>query len=176
MNGSGSSNGNHGDTSTDALSHHLPNPNLHPFRKMQRVEFNSPPLPLNFTPVDNERIPMIPTYTCTPRQSPSRARPRLFELEEAPVFYPTKEQWADPLSYIQYVGDPEGGNGKAYGIAKIVPPDDWHPDFVLDQNVSGQFHQAGARDTKLTMMFFSAFDSVLECNDSIHSVLMQGLL
>lgn len=114
---------------------HPPNPSLHPLRKIQSVDTPLPPLPLNTSSTENDRVPMIPTHHCTPRVSPPRLRPRLFGLEEAPVFYPTREEFADPLAYIKYVGDPKGGNGKAYGIVKIVPPEGWNPEFVLNQDV-----------------------------------------
>ncbi|KAI8637375.1 hypothetical protein BD408DRAFT_58520 [Parasitella parasitica] len=52
---------------------------------------------------------------------------RLFGIEEAPTFYPTKDEFKDPLSYIEKIS-PEG---EKYGIIKIVPPKDYNPDFSL---------------------------------------------
>ena len=76
----------------------------------------------------------IPTAATTPRHPPRRTRPRAFGLEEAPVFYPTWDEFQDPLRYIAWTAAPDGGNGAAYGIVKIVPPEGWRPDFVVDQN------------------------------------------
>ena len=39
------------------------------------------------------------------------------------------------MKYIEYISSPDGGNAKEYGIVKIVPPEGWKMDFVLDQEV-----------------------------------------
>ena len=121
---------------SDAGLDTLPTPSLHPLRKLQSIEGNLPRLPLNTSSVQDEIVPSIPTHHCTPRPIPDRKRNRLFDLEEAPTFYPTREEFADPLAYIEKIGDPQGGNGKKYGIVKIVPPEGWNPEFVLNQDVS----------------------------------------
>ncbi|GAA6008954.1 hypothetical protein JCM10207_004039 [Rhodosporidiobolus poonsookiae] len=65
----------------------------------------------------------------TPREPPPpREKPRMFELEEAPTFYPTVEEFCDPLDYIEKIAD----EGKKYGICKIVPPEGWRPTFAID--------------------------------------------
>ncbi|KAJ2661771.1 hypothetical protein IWW48_002165 [Coemansia sp. RSA 1200] len=55
-------------------------------------------------------------------------RPRMFGLPEAPTFYPSAEEFADPLEYIQKIR-PEAEKA---GICKIVPPAGWNPPFSLD--------------------------------------------
>ncbi len=37
------------------------------------------------------------------------------------------------MKYISWIANPQGGNGKAYGIVKIVPPEGWNPECVLDE-------------------------------------------
>lgn len=118
-----------------------PNPAHHPSRKGVHSAPTAP-LPLHLSNVGTSFGPgaasssaTIPTHLSTPRHPPPRSRPRLFDLEEAPTFYPTWEEFADPLKFIEWVGSPEGGNGKEYGIVKIVPPEGWNPEFVLDQEV-----------------------------------------
>lgn len=53
------------------------------------------------------------------------------DIPEAPTFRPSEEEWKDPLSYIRKISDV----GKQYGIVKIIPPDSWDPDFVVDTEV-----------------------------------------
>ncbi|XP_075497635.1 lysine-specific demethylase JMJ18-like isoform X1 [Primulina tabacum] len=53
-------------------------------------------------------------------------------LEEAPVFYPTAEEFQDTLGYIASIRS----TAEAYGICKIVPPASWNPPCPLkDQKV-----------------------------------------
>lgn len=56
---------------------------------------------------------------------------RIFGLTEAPTFYPTKEEFKDPLSYVQKIS----AEGAKYGIAKIIPPRDYKPEFCLNTEV-----------------------------------------
>jgi histone demethylase JARID1 len=61
----------------------------------------------------------------------NRKSERIFGLKEAPTFYPTKEEFKDPLRYIEKIS-PEG---EKYGIIKIVPPKDYQPEFSLKTEV-----------------------------------------
>ncbi|CAN0289527.1 unnamed protein product, partial [Discosporangium mesarthrocarpum] len=45
------------------------------------------------------------------------------DIREAPTFWPTLEQFKDPVRYIESIRPIVEG----YGIAKIVPPDGWNP-------------------------------------------------
>ncbi|OQS01047.1 histone demethylase [Thraustotheca clavata] len=49
-------------------------------------------------------------------------------LPSCRVFYPTIEEFAEPLKYIQKIA-PEG---RKTGIAKIVPPAGWNPPSMID--------------------------------------------
>lgn len=68
-------------------------------------------------------------------QPPKPQKPKknfnAFELEEAPTFYPTKEQFSDPLRYISSIRQ----KAELYGICKIVPPSSWSPSFSIDSEV-----------------------------------------
>ncbi|KAI9723005.1 MAG: hypothetical protein M1812_001454 [Candelaria pacifica] len=60
------------------------------------------------------------------RETTKRIRPH--NLQEAPTFRPTEEEFRDPMEYMRKIA-PEG---RKYGIAKIIPPDGWNPDFAID--------------------------------------------
>ncbi|KAF2841241.1 PLU-1-domain-containing protein [Patellaria atrata CBS 101060] len=53
---------------------------------------------------------------------------RPFGILEAPTFRPTTEEFRDPIEYIKKIGI----EGRKYGIAKIIPPDSWNPNFAID--------------------------------------------
>ncbi|XP_051119104.1 lysine-specific demethylase JMJ17 [Andrographis paniculata] len=68
-------------------------------------------------------------------------------VPSGPVFYPSEEEFKDPLEYI-YKIRPEA---EPYGICKIVPPKSWDPPFALDMEKftfptkSQAIHQLQAR-------------------------------
>ena len=55
-------------------------------------------------------------------------------IPSAPTFYPTEEEFADPLKYIDSIR-PEA---EKCGIACVVPPKGWAPPFSLDKGTNGQ--------------------------------------
>lgn len=59
--------------------------------------------------------------------------PRPFGLEDCPTFYPSIEEFADPLTYIRSIAD----RAQQYGICKVVPPESWFMPFVTDTEASG---------------------------------------
>ncbi|KAJ3507087.1 hypothetical protein NLJ89_g6503 [Agrocybe chaxingu] len=61
-----------------------------------------------------------------PRDAPRPPRP--FGLTDCPEFYPTPEEFRDPMAYIKSIS-PEAVN---HGICKIIPPADWKMPFVTD--------------------------------------------
>lgn len=69
-----------------------------------------------------------------PRFPKPSSGPRQFGLKECPTFYPTADEFRDPMEYLKKVG--EEGRGKEFGMCKIVPPEGWQMPFVLDTEVS----------------------------------------
>ncbi|GKC92701.1 putative lysine-specific demethylase JMJ16 isoform X1, partial [Tanacetum coccineum] len=57
---------------------------------------------------------------------------RVPNLSEAPVFYPTEEEFEDTLKYISSIRD----KAEAYGICRIVPPSLWKPPCRLKEKAA----------------------------------------
>ncbi|GLB34119.1 putative BRIGHT, ARID (A/T-rich interaction domain) domain contatining protein [Lyophyllum shimeji] len=84
---------------------------------------------------DEYRIPVAPKLdlstvkTASPRQAQiTNQEPRPFGLEDCPEFYPTAEEFKDPMAYVRSISD----HAKNYGICKIIPPEGWKMPFVTD--------------------------------------------
>ena len=73
----------------------------------------------------------VPT-TAPPENKPAHPPTRIFGLPDAPCFYPTAEEFNDPLKYIESIR-PEA---ELAGICKIIPPEGWKPPFALDTEAS----------------------------------------
>ncbi|RDX72390.1 putative lysine-specific demethylase JMJ16, partial [Mucuna pruriens] len=99
---------------------------------------------------DCERLGQCLTYECQCRISPqdlvfleelsvdvqiavvARWRPEDAHrpnLEDAPVFYPTEEEFEDTLKYISSIRS----RAEPYGICRIVPPSSWKPPCPLKE-------------------------------------------
>ncbi|CAD6339579.1 unnamed protein product [Miscanthus lutarioriparius] len=61
------------------------------------------------------------------RWNPSGARRPV--LDEAPVYYPTEEEFQDTLKYIESIRP----TAEPYGICRIVPPASWKPPCLLKE-------------------------------------------
>ncbi|KAI9598108.1 JmjC domain, hydroxylase-domain-containing protein [Syncephalis fuscata] len=69
-----------------------------------------------------------PSMSAAIRPLLSDSRRRIYNLPEAPTYRPTEEEFRDPMQYIARIR-PEA---ERYGICKIVPPENWQPDFHID--------------------------------------------
>ncbi|CCG84149.1 protein of unknown function [Taphrina deformans PYCC 5710] len=58
----------------------------------------------------------------------TETRERLFGLPTAPTYRPDKTEFSDPLKYIEKIAP----HAKKFGICKIIPPDDWQPEFAIN--------------------------------------------
>jgi len=61
----------------------------------------------------------------------SRPEERPFGLEDCPAFYPTLDEWQDPIAYIRKIAP----IAEESGICKIVPPEGWNMPFVTNTEV-----------------------------------------
>ncbi|XP_020527065.1 lysine-specific demethylase 5B isoform X1 [Amborella trichopoda] len=61
-------------------------------------------------------------------QSPNTQSFGALNLPQAPVYYPTEEEFKDPLGFIEQIR----GEAERYGICRIVPPKSWKPPFSLE--------------------------------------------
>jgi len=89
--------------------------------------FDDPGPPIAISPV----LDMGSVKTTSPRYPPPRKHPRPFGLEDCPTYYPTMDEFKDPLGYIRSVSE----HAKNYGICKIVPPESWKMPFTTDTEV-----------------------------------------
>lgn len=91
---------------------------------------------------DAAPLPAAPRLDMDSIRTPSRTRrvqasqeERPFGLQDCPAFYPTPEEFRDPMSYIRSIAP----QAQEFGIAKIVPPETWRMPFVTDTEVSDFF-------------------------------------
>lgn len=98
-----------------------PHPSKNSVRRATRLP-TAPPLDFSTLRMSTPRHP----------NPPPRGKPRMFDLEEAPVYHPTIEQFSQPMEYIERIAR----QAKQYGICKIVPPQGWRPPFAIDSEVS----------------------------------------
>ncbi|KAL0580509.1 hypothetical protein V5O48_001496 [Marasmius crinis-equi] len=85
---------------------------------------NAPPIPVS--PVLDLSTVKTPQAK---RQPPSPLpEPRPFGLEDCPEYYPSAEEFKDPMTYIRSIVN----QAKEYGICKIIPPEGWNMPFVTD--------------------------------------------
>eukprot|EP01138_Halocafeteria_seosinensis_P014569 gb/GECG01014874.1/.p1 GENE.gb/GECG01014874.1/~~gb/GECG01014874.1/.p1 ORF type:complete len:663 (+),score=87.91 gb/GECG01014874.1/:1-1989(+) len=60
-----------------------------------------------------------------------KKRPSYANMPYAPTYYPTKEEFSEPLKYIAKVKK----EAEAFGICKIVPPEGWSPPCGLAADI-----------------------------------------
>lgn len=96
----------------------------------------------DFRYINNGRqIPVSPILnmssvkSSSPRHMLSGGKGRPFGLQDCPAFYPTIEEFKDPMAYVRSIS----GAAQNYGICKVIPPIGWKMPFMTDTEVSSIF-------------------------------------
>lgn len=114
-----------------ALNNHARSPSIGPEDIDFSEDFNEKfknATPISVAPF----LDLSSVKTPLPRSTKQFPRPpRPFELTDCPEFFPTVEEFKDPMTYIKSISS----EAKAYGICKIIPPDDWKMPFVTNTEV-----------------------------------------
>lgn len=90
------------------------------------IRYNSNGRPIPVSPV----LDKSSVKTKAPRDMTPEG-PRPFGLEDCPAFYPTIEEFKDPMAYVRSISE----TAERYGICKVVPPIGWEMPFVTDTEV-----------------------------------------
>jgi hypothetical protein len=88
-------------------------------------------LDLNSVRTRGPRVPPASIQGSRPTEPGSRLEERPFGLEDCPAFYPTMDEWHDPIAYIRKITP----IAEQSGICKIVPPEGWNMPFVTNTEV-----------------------------------------
>lgn len=92
-----------------------------------RIRYSSGGRPIPISPTLN----ISSVKTKSPRNMASDGPKRPFGLEDCPAFYPTMDEFKDPMAYVRSIST----IAQNYGICKIVPPAGWKMPFVTDTEV-----------------------------------------
>lgn len=75
-------------------------------------------------------LDMASVRTTSTRHPPASTQ-RPFGLQDCPSYYPSAEEFQDPMAYINSIA----GEAAQSGICKIVPPEGWKMPFITDTEV-----------------------------------------
>lgn len=78
-----------------------------------------------------EKLDMNTVRTSVPRGLQPAKEKRPFGIDDAPAFYPTAEEFVDPMGYLRSIRP----KAEKYGICKIIPPETWKMPFVTNTEV-----------------------------------------
>ncbi|XP_033754420.1 protein Jumonji-like isoform X2 [Pecten maximus] len=73
----------------------------------------------------------VPSMDREVKQEPFPGPGEPARLVEAPTFYPSEEQFSDPIQYIQSVAM----IAEPYGMCRIIPPSSWKPDSKISEEL-----------------------------------------
>lgn len=78
-----------------------------------------------------EKLDMNTVRTSVPRVLQPAKEKRPFEIDDVPAFYPTAEEFVDPMGYLRSIRP----KAEQYGFCKIIPPETWKMPFVTNTEV-----------------------------------------
>jgi len=104
-----------------------PNPAGRDFQHDITAKYRSAP-PISVPPT----LDMSTVKTASPRHNAiTNKAHRPFGLQNCPEYYPTTEEFKDPMEYIRSISN----QAQQYGICKVIPPTEWTMPFVADTQV-----------------------------------------
>ncbi|CAH1780364.1 unnamed protein product [Owenia fusiformis] len=86
-----------------------------------------PPGSLNKAKKEPVSQKLPPSYPRRPFPGPNEAS----RIVDVPEFYPSEEQFQNPIEYINAIKH----QAEPYGMCKIVPPISWKPEFKLNEDM-----------------------------------------
>jgi hypothetical protein len=78
-----------------------------------------------------EKLDMDTVRTNVPHLLQPAKEKRPFEIDDVPAFYPTAEEFVDPMGYLRSIRP----KAEQYGACKIIPPETWNMPFVTNTEV-----------------------------------------
>lgn len=112
------------DSHTRSLSPNIADREFH--QEITAKYRNTPPIPVS------PNMDLSTVKTKSPRRNAiTHKAPRPFGLENCPEYYPTTEEFKDPMEYIRSISN----DAQQYGICKVIPPPEWTMPFVADTQV-----------------------------------------
>jgi histone demethylase JARID1 len=87
------------------------------------------------TPSGDRTVPTVKSENGAASSMKADVDYELPDLPEAPVFYPTAEEFADPMKYLDSIR----AQAEPAGVIKIVPPKEWRCPFPIKEH-GDSFH------------------------------------
>jgi hypothetical protein len=81
-------------------------------------------------PPTGKKLVMLDNEESLPPEDTKEAENPFEEIEEMKTYYPTEEQFREPMRYIEYLTTQEEAH--KFGTIKIVPPSSFRPILAFD--------------------------------------------
>jgi hypothetical protein len=106
-----------------------PSPGIEPSGKRSRIKTS------RFESESNDEQRMIQQAIRNSKTEFKRSDFTNLSIPDAPIYYPTVEEFKNPFKYIDSIRH----EAERFGIAKIVPPAEWNPPCQINMNNTEKF-------------------------------------